>query len=336
MDLFARPAIYAALMALLSVGRPARAEDAQSAARTQLRLGYDLKKQGKCEQALPYFEESARLDRKPKALLNLGDCEAQLGRLWKARGHASEARDLARAQGDPLLQVAEQRVAEFEGRLPKLTLRLAESAAGPDTHVTRDGLELAATSLGVAEPVEPGTHHVVVRGAQYEQAYDVELAEGEARELVVTWQGGQALVATPPPAAAKPVVTAPVAPAPAPRNHSRQITGGALAGAGVVAAVFGVAFGLRTASKNREIRDVCGSGANCPDDAAYSKYLDLRQQASSSRTVSLVSFGLSVPLIAAGVYFLVPRKAEPTATSQLRLTPTFGASGFACEFGGRF
>src|SRR5689334_179487 len=59
----------------------------QMAARAQLRQGYALKQQGKCKEAVPYLEESARLDRQPKTLLNLGDCEQSLGHLAAAQAH---------------------------------------------------------------------------------------------------------------------------------------------------------------------------------------------------------------------------------------------------------
>src|SRR5713101_6233535 len=70
-----------------------------AAARGQLQQGYALKQQGKCVEAIPHFAESVRLDRQPKALLNLADCEATVAKLVAAEAHAVEARDMARARG---------------------------------------------------------------------------------------------------------------------------------------------------------------------------------------------------------------------------------------------
>src|SRR5262249_32162358 len=69
------------------------------AARAQLREGYTLKGQGKCNEAIPHFLESIRLDRQPKTLLNLADCEEKVGKYIAAQTHIVEARDLARTQG---------------------------------------------------------------------------------------------------------------------------------------------------------------------------------------------------------------------------------------------
>src|SRR6266511_960526 len=44
-----------------------------AAARAQLQQGYALKQQGKCEEAMPHFVESVRLDRQTKGLVNLAD-----------------------------------------------------------------------------------------------------------------------------------------------------------------------------------------------------------------------------------------------------------------------
>jgi hypothetical protein len=69
------------------------------AARGYLRQGFALKEQGRCNEAIPYFLESIRLDRQPTALLNLADCEERIGKLGAASMHFIEARDLAHAQG---------------------------------------------------------------------------------------------------------------------------------------------------------------------------------------------------------------------------------------------
>ncbi len=91
-----------------------------TAAGAQLQQGYNLKQQGNCEEAIPHFLESVRLDRHPKALVNLADCEERLGRLGAAQSHFVEARELASAQGlEPLWKVAEQQ--QFVGAMVRVT-----------------------------------------------------------------------------------------------------------------------------------------------------------------------------------------------------------------------
>src|SRR5437762_10088774 len=111
---------------VLLAGRNAWAQPTDpAAARAQLQQGYALKQQGKCDEALPHFVESVRLDHQPKGLVNLADCEEKLGKLASAQMHFVEVRDLARAQGlDPLRNVAEQHLAALERRMPKLIVLL--------------------------------------------------------------------------------------------------------------------------------------------------------------------------------------------------------------------
>src|SRR5689334_18285582 len=91
-----RSLISSSVAFLLSVSVVARADNSDSAAaRAQLQSGYALKQQNKCDEAIPHFKESIRLDRQPKSLLNLGDCEEKLGKLSAAQAHFVEARDLA-------------------------------------------------------------------------------------------------------------------------------------------------------------------------------------------------------------------------------------------------
>jgi hypothetical protein len=169
-----------------------------AAARAQLQQGYALKQQGKCEEAVPHFVESVRLDRQPKALMNLADCEEKLGKLAAAQTHFVEARDLARGQGlDQLKSLAEQHLRTLEKRMPKLLVRLAKDAPA-DTIVVRDGVELGHVSLNAPLPADPGQHRVIARGKNLERTYDVTLAEAETKEIEVTPVGGTPLSATTP------------------------------------------------------------------------------------------------------------------------------------------
>ena len=78
---------------------------------------------------MPHLLESVRLDRQPKGLVNLADCEERLGKLAAAQAHFVETRDLAKAQGlEPLWKVAEQHLQAIEARMPRLIVKLAKDA----------------------------------------------------------------------------------------------------------------------------------------------------------------------------------------------------------------
>jgi hypothetical protein len=162
-----------------------------AAARAQLLQGFELKQQGKCEEAIPHFVESQRLERNPKTLLNLMDCEERTTRLAAAQRHAVEAKDLAQQRGlDQLGNLAEEHLKAIEKRMPRLTLKLAKDAE-LGTTIARDGVELGAVSLGTALPIDPGTHTILARDRNAQRRYTIILSEGQAAELEVSAHGGE-------------------------------------------------------------------------------------------------------------------------------------------------
>lgn len=272
--------------------------------------------------------------------MNLGDCEASLGRLSAAQSHYVEARDLARTDGDALLPIAEQRLADVDKRLPRLTIKLAPGAQGQVT-VLRDGVELGMVSLNVALPADPGKHRVTVRGSGLERLYEVDLVEGQTRELEVTFDGGQPLGESSKPAV--PLSPPPVSqPEPSSPMPTRRVVAIALGGVGVAGLVVGSVFGARTASKNSEIRDACPA-TRCESDAAYASYQDLSDQAKTSRTISIASFVVAGAALGAGAFlFFAPspgsasaRTASPSA-ARLRFSPSIGRGEVSLAVGGRF
>src|SRR5262249_32452200 len=124
--------LFASVALMLSSVAFAQTTD-PGAARAQLRNGFDLKQQGRCEEAIPHFLESIRLDRQAKALLNLADCEEHLGKLVAAQQHFAEARDIASQKGvDELRAYAVERLEALDRITPKLVLKLAKGTS-PDT-----------------------------------------------------------------------------------------------------------------------------------------------------------------------------------------------------------
>ncbi|MBS2016563.1 MAG: PEGA domain-containing protein [Deltaproteobacteria bacterium] len=177
--------VTAALLAsaLVFASAPARAGD-PAAAREQVKIGYELAQKGKCDEAIPHFVESIKLDVKAVTLINLAACEEKTGKLADALGHWVEARARAQAENNAAIQEeAEKKAKALEGRLPKLTVTLPASAP-KDAEVVRDGVVLGAASFGVALPVNPGAHTLVVKAKGYEDASTtVTIAEAEARSV---------------------------------------------------------------------------------------------------------------------------------------------------------
>ena len=173
----------------------AQAADVTSAAE-ELKQGYILKLRGNCGDAIRHFVASYRLDPRPKAVLNLADCERQTGDLLAAREHATEGRELARRQNaTELVGVAEEQLATLEKQLPRLTIRLASGA--PDgTRVVRDGVVVGPEALGKAVATNPGAHRVMATATGRVDC-EFELTLGEGARQVIEVEPGPMLASEP-------------------------------------------------------------------------------------------------------------------------------------------
>ena len=176
----------AVLCASLLFAFPAQASDA-AAAREQLKAGYQLAQDGNCEEAIPHFTESMHLDVKAITLINLAQCEEKVGKLTDALGHWVDARARAQVEGNPqIVAEAEKRAKALEPRLGRLTITLAKDAPS-GAEVTRDGVVLGSVSFGVALPVNPGTHVIVVKTpGRKDVRLEVNVGEGDLRSVQVT------------------------------------------------------------------------------------------------------------------------------------------------------
>jgi hypothetical protein len=322
------------------------------AARAQLRQGYALKQQGKCKEAVPFLQESVRLDRQPKALLNLGDCELTLGQLAAAQAHMVEARDLARQQGNESLKnIGEKRLQEIEKRMPKLAIDVAKDAPA-DTVVTRDGVEVGKVSLHTPLPIDVGRHVIVARGGGFERQFEVALAEGETRNLEVTPIGGKALP-KPAVAAAKPSTgqnnaskkeearasgTAFKIEGPTPdqaeSGSSTQRTVGFVAlGVGAVGLGAGAYFGARMLSKKSEASTMCTEQAPCSPEGA-AEFEKTKSDARSARTNAFIGFGVGGAAAVTGVILLL---TAPKATATgWHVAPAMGQGTVGAVVDGTF
>ncbi|HEY1537431.1 MAG TPA: hypothetical protein VGF76_25600, partial [Polyangiaceae bacterium] len=134
-----------------------------------------------CEQ----FRASDKLDPAAGTELNLADCEEKRGRLasaWELFRMVEEKLN----PSDERVTVAHGRAQALQARVPRLTLELA--AGAPKSSSVRDGsVELGSATFGISLPVEPGSHELVVSAPGFAaRTFQIQLAEGEARSLVVS------------------------------------------------------------------------------------------------------------------------------------------------------
>lgn len=289
------------------------------------RQARELVKQGDFKTACPKFAESQRLDPGVGTLLNLAQCEEKTGKIASAWQHYQEAIDQLAAT-DPRHGLATTSAKAISARVPKLSIRLAPSAAA-ETKVSRDGVLLGAASLGTALPVDPGKHVVTVSAPGRSQGrFEATLGEGETKQIEVE-AGEIADTSTHAPVqlGGTPRAISPVSDDGPLRDgtSSQKMIGFALGGIGVVGLGLGTYFALRANSKNDEALQHC-SDTTCRDQAG----IDLTNESRSAGKISIASFvvgGLS--LAAGGALVLTAPKSAPSSAPTARVVVAPGAIG---------
>jgi len=189
--------------------------------------------------------ESAKLNPRVGTFVSLAECEEALGLLASARAHWQQAAELATAQGDGRADFARQHLASIDPRVPRMTLLLPGDAPAGTT-IRVDDVELGAASVGLAIPMEVGTHVLVVLAPGFEPArQEVDLEEAQNQQVALNL-GRPVPVAPPvpvqvqPPAPETPSLSAsPTSDAGPPRDH-RVMRAASYAVAGVGLAAIGV------------------------------------------------------------------------------------------------
>jgi hypothetical protein len=306
--------------AAFPVSRTARGDDSPSAI-DELKQGYALKQSGHCAEAIPHFLASYRADPQPKALLNLADCEAQMGDLIAAQGHATQGRRLALQKSDPeLSNVADTQLADIDKKLPRLTIRLGPGAP-PACAVSRDGAPVDATMLGLPIGVNAGVHALVASAAGYAQRrFEVTLDIGASEEVEV--QPGPKLGAegAAGPAAIRepPKVVQP--------DHARgkKTLAYAAIGVGAIGLGVGVVGGLAAASKHGSlVRDCDGNDCPLTEQSELGAFRALR-------TVSTIGYLVGFAGLVGGVvlWVVAPPDRPGTGSASVWVGPTSaGVSG---------
>jgi hypothetical protein len=257
--------ILAALLLLVHAA-PAAADTRDAAAgEVMFREGRRLLKAGDLQGACAKLEESQRLDPAPGTLANLGECEEQLGRTasawehWRRAAEALPANDARRA-------TAQAHSTELEKKLARLSITLAPQ--GPDPiaglMVKRDGVVLGAASLGIALPLDPGRHAVLVSATgRQPRTFDLNVAAGEQRQLSVTVGPpsipSAATMAGAGAGGSSPLDLHATAPAADSSGNGRRITGYLLLGAGTAAVGSGIFFGTRALQARSDAKKGCAA-----------------------------------------------------------------------------
>jgi len=287
--------------------------------------GAALMKQNKYGEACPKFEASNKLDPQVGGYLWLADCFERNGQTASAYKTYKEAQRMALEKKDKQQRdkVAQKHIATLEGHLTKLTI-LAPSENKPEgLQVSRDGEKLGASDLGLAVPMDPGSHTITATAPHFktwEKKIDV---AGEGNTMTVTvgpLEKEESSVPQPQPVEE------------GDPGFGFHVGGVVIGAAGLIAVGVGSALGLVASGK------LSDSNANGHCDAANTcdaVGLDLRQQAKDAALVSTILFiGGGVALTAGIVLFVVAPKKKHQAIAHI--TPAVGPGFYGLSLGGTF
>jgi hypothetical protein len=303
----------------LALATPAFAQASDPAAADALfRKGREAAEKGDWATACPKFAESQRLDPAPGTLLNLADCEEKLGHLASAYEHFKTALETM-AANDDRIPFAKRHIASVEKLVPHLTL-----SASPDlpanARVMRDDVELGSASFGLAIPVDPGAHAVVVLvPGHVERRVNVSLKPGEAQTIALH-AGDVAASASAEPAAAP-------SPAPAASGATTTSAGDPRRTLGLVlgaVGVAGIAVGAVTGGLVLGKKSIVDDPSHCDQTthACDQTGTDAASAGQTLSTVSTVTFIGGGAVLAAGVilFFTSPARAQGASGAAARTT----------------
>jgi Tetratricopeptide repeat len=175
-----------------SLALPAYAQtedERRNDARALFKAGVTLQKAGDFAKALEKFQEAQRLYPAPTILLKVAQCQASLGKL---RESAETYRALERMPKQdtwsPEFVLAQEQgrteLEQVELRTPRLTVKLDPHPPGAKLLI--DNQQIDAAFIGVAYPLNPGTHRVVAFAPNYETSEQaVSLKEKDALTVTI-------------------------------------------------------------------------------------------------------------------------------------------------------
>ncbi len=169
----------------------------RAAARELYFAGVALQDAGKFGDALDKFSRANQVVNAPTNLLRMAECEAMLGRLVESREHYRTAMRMNLPPDAPAAlknaqEQAAQEVKGVESRVPELKIEVTPANV-PTLTVTIDDQPLNSALVGVARPINPGSHRVAASAPGYtraEQTIDVKERAKQTITLTLQSTGG--------------------------------------------------------------------------------------------------------------------------------------------------
>ncbi len=323
----ARSAFFLALALGLTASR---AQAASPAAEALFEEGRRLLQAGRTDEACAKLAESLAQELSSGTLLNLALCHETQGKLATAWAEYRAAARLSRQQGRAdRAEAADERALALEPKLPRLKLTAPRPA--PNLKVVVDDDAIGEGALGLAVPLDPGTHQITASAPGHlswtttlpidvgqELTLEIPALELEPEPAPVPSVPAPAPVPPAPAVVAKPRAAAP--PALQSKSSPTVTIGWIVGGAGVVAVGVGTAFGLSSLKSYHDAKRDCPTHLMCPEPA-----ISERRRAESNAWISNVALGVGVLAVGTGIYLQVRGRSHARRDQvTLRATPTAG------------
>jgi hypothetical protein len=314
----------------------AQSDEQRAAARSVATEGATAFNEGRYKEAVDYFTKAETLMHAPPHLLFLARSHVKLGQLVRAReAYLKIVKETLPANAPKAFRdaqtSAESEVREIEPKIASLTIRVEGAEGATDVAVMVDGAALPPVLVGLAQPIDPGTHRIEAGATGFRAPSEpVTLAEGEKKFVVLRLEpapGAAPLVAAPAPAGATaapssttPAPAAATQPAASPTSDTgvaKKDSGGGLRigsyvafGVGAIGLAGGTLFTLQSVSKRKDADSTfaaCSAevGGCRTGDPRAAETDELDRDADSKKTLGIVGFAVGGAGVAAGVTLLL-------------------------------
>jgi len=305
----------------LPFARTAHADAPSEAETEKARLlyneGLDLRDAGDLKGALLMFQAAFKHVPSPVIGLDLARLHEKLGQLVEALEVTTAiAKIPVGAEETAKSASAREDAAKLEKELPKRIASIKLNVkGGSETVVTIDGVVVPADELGATKKVNPGKHVVVLRTAP-DAKQEIDLGEGEAREVSLR------------PETKTKLVTDPSLVAPTRSTNVLAIAGFSAAG---VSLLVGSVTGMVAFQKTSALQQACYADGRCPSGQE-----DNIHSARTMGTISTISFVASGAFAIVGIVGLVrgtaSTPASPTTSGSITPWISVGSIGLSGAF----
>lgn len=306
----------AASVAILALGAPSHAQGeaaVASEADQHFRRAVELMKADNCNEAVPEFLTSQKLDASAATLVNLATCQARLGRSATAWKTYQQAATLAATEkNEPLRERALQAMGILGPTLTKL--QIVSKPNSPPLSIRVNG-EVLSEYDGRPIPLDPG-ESVIEAAAPGREPWRKNVTADDLGATIVIEVPD--LRPVPPPAQDKPVYLVERPPIRVEDRTDLRLPAAVLGGAGVASIVVGSIFGASAMSNYDDSKAYCRANHCTPPG------IELHDRASEKATVSTVTIGLGLVAVTAGVVLWLTSGPSVPAKTQKRAALRYG------------